>query len=292
MTWSLRDLTAQGSQICFIASELGVKLGEERKAIDSGFISFQNSFAAGDVTVPLAIPLVRAANLVSLNTSTDQADYPANATAQISTTLNNANSITVSGTLDVQVVDSHGVAVGSVTQQAVTLPANGALPVTAPFGIGTIIPAQYTVKAVLSNAGLDLASAQTVFNVLPDNRSASAKSSVVTDKRQYNASDRVVISSRVTNQSANIILDNLVLMVQVFDAAGTLQFSHGISVPQLTPGALRDHTVTQTLQSAPAGIYTVKQTLSDSQGRVVSARRKLTIRWSIFIAPRHYGFEF
>ncbi|MES2933191.1 MAG: carboxypeptidase regulatory-like domain-containing protein [Pseudomonadota bacterium] len=267
--WSLRDVTAQGSQVCFDASQAGVTLGEERKAIDAGFISFQNSFATGDVTVPLAIPTVRAANLVALAVATDKADYPANDTAQVATVLNNAHTEQVTGTLKVQVFDSHNVLVGSVTQQGVTIAAAGSVPVNAPFGIGTIVPAQYTVKAVLLGNDGDLARAQASFNVLPSNVDASAKSTVATDRTNYNASDRVLIRSRATNQSDNIVLENLTLMVKVYNAAGTLQFSYGHPVPQLLPGASRDYSAPQALRNLPAGIYTVTQILSDSSGHII-----------------------
>jgi sugar lactone lactonase YvrE len=267
--WSLRDVTAQGAQICFNASLQDVKLGQELKSIDSGFISFQNSFTPGEVTVPLAIPLVRAGNLVNIGVTTDLPSYPANAAAQVSVTLNNANSNAVVGSLNVQVFDGRGVLVGNVTQQAVSLPAGGGLPVSAVFDIASIVPAPYTVKAVLSGVDGDLAAAQTVFNVLPSNANTSAKSTVSTDRKLYNTSDRVVITSNVTNQSANIVLENLTLAVQVFNVANTLQYSYTHTVPQLAPAALRNYAAVQTLVSLPQGTYTVKQTLSDSQGRVL-----------------------
>jgi sugar lactone lactonase YvrE len=267
--WSLRDVTAQGAQICFSANQQDVKLGEERKAIDSGYISFQNSFAPGEVSVPLAIPLVRAANLINLTVATDLPAYAANATAKVTTTLNNSNTAPVSGALNVQVFDGNGVLVGNVTQQAITLAAGSTMPVDAIFDIGSIVPAPYTVKAVLVGADRDLATAKTTISVLPSNANATAKSTVATDRKVYNTNDRVVISSRAINQSSNIVLDNLTLNLQVYNAANTLLFSKIHAVVQLPAGAFRDYAVTQTLVNVPAGIYTIKQTLSDSESRVL-----------------------
>ena len=268
--WSLDNVTADGEQVCFDASEKNLQLGELRQSIDSGFMSFKNSFAPGDVQVPFAVPNVLVTNLIGLTVITDAPDYPANSTAQVTTTLHNTDALrTIGGTLIVQVFDSSDVLVGSVTQQGVTLLPGDELPVIAPFPIGTIIPAQYTVKAVLDDNGLALAQATTTFNVLADNQSASATSALSVDRVNYNPSDQVVISSRAKSQSANLILSNLTLMVKVFDTHGTQIFSHGHSIDVLLPAALRDFSATETLTNVPAGIYTVTQDLLDDSARVL-----------------------
>ncbi|MCL2871525.1 MAG: carboxypeptidase regulatory-like domain-containing protein [Betaproteobacteria bacterium] len=268
--WSLQNVTADGEQICFDASEQNLQLGELRKTLDSGYMSFQNSFAAGDVQVPIDIPNVLVTNLIGLTVATDAADYPANSTALVTTTLNNTDALrTIGGMLNVQVFDSNDVLVGGVTQQGVTLLPGDTLPITAPFAIGAIVPAQYTVKAVLDDNGLALAQATTTFNVLGDNQSASAISALSVDRLEYNPSDQVIIASRAQSRSANMILDNLTLMVKVFDEQGAQIYSHGHSVDTLLPGALRDFTATETLSNVPAGTYTVTQDLLDSSLRVL-----------------------
>lgn len=267
--WSLKDVTSSGAQICFDASQKGLKLGELRSAIDSGYMSFQNSFAPAPVKAPIAIPDVRGANLVGISVATDLAEYPAQATAQVTTSLNNANVRDITGTLTVEVFDGAGQIVGRVTQQGVTLPSQGNLPVTGPFAIGSIVPAKYTVKATLSDADLVLAQAQSDFNVLTDQANASAISQVSTDRSTYKASDRVQIASIAISKSANLIMDNLTLVVKVYDPTDTLIYSHGYPVAQLLPGALMNFAGMQALQNAAPGIYTVKQDLMDAQSRVI-----------------------
>jgi sugar lactone lactonase YvrE len=271
--WSLKDVTAQGEQVCFDTTQSRLKLGELRKTLDSGYVTFQNSFSPNDVKVPLDIPFVRAGNLVTLAVATDKGDYTANTTADVTTTLTNAYTRVIGGTLTVQVFDDKNVLVGSVTQQGVSIPASGNLPVAAPFPIGRIVPAKYTVKAVLVDNGIEQARAQSDFNVLPDNVSASALSSVSTDRRTYNPSDRVVISSRANSQSANVILENLTLMVRVYDTTNTLMLTYGHAIAQLLPGAQRDFALPQALRNVPSGVYTVKQELQDAQGRVLDTRQ-------------------
>jgi sugar lactone lactonase YvrE len=271
--WSLKDVTAQGEQVCFDTTQSSLKLGELRKTLDSGYVTFQNSFSPNDVKVPLDIPFVRASNLVTLAVATDKGDYAANTTADVTTTLTNAYTRVIGGTLTVQVFDDKNVLVGSVTQQGVSIPASGNLPVAAPFPIGRIVPAKYTVKAVLVDNGIEQARAQSDFNVLPDNVSASAISSVSTDRRTYNPSDRVVISSRANSQSANVILENLTLMVRVYDTTNTLMLTYGHAIAQLLPGAQRDFALPQALRNVPSGVYAVKQELQDAQGRVLDTRQ-------------------
>ncbi|MCL2297619.1 MAG: carboxypeptidase regulatory-like domain-containing protein, partial [Proteobacteria bacterium] len=268
--WSLENVTVDGEQICFDASQQNLQLGELRKTLDSGFMSFKNSFAEGDVRVPFDVPNILVTNLIGLTVATDAADYPANSVAQVTTTLNNTDALrTIGGTLNVQVFDAADVLVGNVAQQGVTLLPGEEIPVTAPFAIGAILPAQYTVKAVLNDNGLDLAQASTTFNVLAHNQSASATSALSVDRLLYNPSDQVIIASRAQSRSANLILDNLTLMVKVFDSDGAQIFSHGHSIDVLLPNALRDFTATSTLNNVPSGVYTVEQDLLDSQLRVL-----------------------
>ncbi len=270
--WNFKEVTVAGEQICFDSTQSGLKLGEQRKVLDSGFITLKNTFAPGDINVPLTIPTLQVSNLVSLSVVADKGDYAANTTATVTSALKNANTRTITGTLTVQVFDDKGALVGSVTQQGVSIPANGELPVQAPFQIGRIAPAQYTVKALLTDGGIDLARAQSNFNVLPDNLSASAASDVNTDRRSYNASDRVVIASRASSQSANVVLDNLTLLVRVYDPSNTLVLTYGHAIAQLLPGAQRSFAIGQALSNAPAGSYTVKQELQDAQGRALDTQ--------------------
>ena len=266
--WNFRDVTSSGQQVCFDTTLHGLALGETRQTLDSAFITFQNSFAANDVHEPLDIPDVHVDNLLQMAVTTDQPDYPANANAQVTTTLTNTNIVEVDGDLVVNVYDAAGVLVGEVTQQVVNIPAGASLPLTNPFAIGTILPAQYTVTAVLSNNGLNVAQAQTTFNVLPDNVDASATSTVHTDKQTYNADDQVLIGSRVQSLSANAIQSDLALMIEVVDGSGAIQFSHSYNIGQLLPDSILDFSTPDNLTNAAAGSYTVKQDLLDAQGHV------------------------
>jgi len=271
--WSLRDVSAAGENVCFDTQLRDLRLGEDRAAVDSGFISFHNSFVPEDVQLSLDVPHVHVGNLVDIRVETDRPEYVANATAQITTTLSNANPVTVSGVLDVDVFDAHGARVGAVQLQDVLIPANGSVPVGGSFPIGSLLAAGYSVRASLSDGGLELARAETPFAVLADAAQALARSQIATDRMSYQPTDHVLISSRVLSLSSNVILDDLTLTVRVFDAAGDLRFTQGHPIAQLLPGAWKDFVSDQTLVDAEAGIYTAAQDLTDAAGHVLDTQQ-------------------
>ncbi|HEY2395933.1 MAG TPA: hypothetical protein VGH81_08170 [Rudaea sp.] len=267
-SWVLNGVTNDGIDLGFDLTLTNLLPNEVRPAATDAHMTFNNSFNRQTVAQPIDIPDVTATAPVTLSVVTDHPEYPANATAEVTTTLVNLDDIAIEGTVVVNIYDPAGVFVGGVTQQAVSIPASGTLPVTGPFAIGTIAPVQYTVKAVLSNNAVVLAQGQTTFNVLPDSGSAAATSTVRTDKQVYNPTDQVQILSRVQSISANTVLNNLTLNVNVYDSGDALQYTHTHAIAQLLPGQMLDFTGTETLTNAPAGLYAVRQDLLDSQGNL------------------------
>jgi uncharacterized repeat protein (TIGR01451 family) len=265
-TWALTGVTDAGRDLGFDLTLQNMALGESRPVASDAHLVFNNSFSQQAVAMPIAVPNVVAAAPVNLTVVTDQPSYPANAIAQITTTLVNQDSAQIDGVLSVTVNDPDGAQVGAVLQQNVSLPAGANLPVIQPFAIGTILPVQYTVVAVLSNASGRLAKGQTSFSVQPDNAAVSATSTLHTDRAVYNPSDRVQIISHAFSQSVNVVLTQLDLAVSVIDAQSNTLFTQHFGIEQLLPGASRDFTAQQVLANVPPGIYTVKQDLRDSQG--------------------------
>src|SRR5690606_27206052 len=203
------------------------------------------------------------ANLVGVGVPTNRAEYHANETVHITTTLASATATTVAGALLLEGYYASGARVATVQQQDATIPANGETLVEGTFAVGAILAGGYEARATLRDNGLALASGKAAFTVLPDGAQALATSQVATDRQSYQPTDRVVISSRVTSLLANAILESLSLTVQVYDADDVLQFTQGYTISQLLPGAHKDYISPQMLQNAHAGIYTVRQTLAD-----------------------------
>ncbi|KQV54555.1 hypothetical protein ASD07_08540 [Duganella sp. Root336D2] len=270
--WNLRDVTAQGSQVCFSANQDGMKLGEVRATLDSGFISFQNTFAAGDVTVPLKVPMVRATNVVNIGATTDKPEYLAGESALLTTSLGNANTEVANGDLRVDVYDARGELVNTVTQQAVGIPAGGTLQVNGAYAAGQLQPGVYTARAMLSENGQAVASASVDFRVLADLSQAAAVSTLAVDKQNYAPTDRVAIASRVIGQSANVTMENLTLAIQVYDQSNAQVFGKAHAIVQLAPGTKLDFASPFRMVNALPGTYRVEQQLRDSAGRVLDRR--------------------
>jgi hypothetical protein len=269
-TWQFTGVTNQGRDLDLDLTLKNMAMNEVRPVASDAHLTFNNSFNQKSVSMPIAVPNVTAQAPVTLGVVTDQPAYRANAVAQVTTTLVNRDSTTIDGTLVVNVLDANGALVSSVTQQGVSLPAGGSLPVIAPFPIGTIIPATYTVSATLTNGSGTLATGQTQFNVIPDAASVAAVSIVQTDRPIYNATDQVQIQSQVRSQSANTLLSNLRLSVTVVDPGKNVVFSQDYAIAQLPPGMTKDFSVTQQLLNAQPGTYTVKQDLRDNQSTLLS----------------------
>ena len=266
--WSLRDVTVQGVSIDFGAPLKDLVLGEERQTIDSGYLAFQNSFTSGEYRVPLQVPKVVVTDLVDLSVTTDKAEYAANEIVRITTTLRNAHNRLVDGSLVLEILDANGILVDEIHRSEVAIPANESLTVSDTYDVGSILPAGYSVRARLLNSTLNTAEASTGFVVLPANMQAAADARLMVDRAVYSPSDRVSITSTVVNRSANVNLSDLLVMVRVYDAADTLQYTGGHTVGMLLHGVTRTFTADQVLQNAAPGSYRVVQVLQDASGRV------------------------
>ncbi len=270
--WSLRDVTAGGLALNFDTDLVGLTLGERRKVAHDAFIVFKNTFSPIDVRVRMAVPSVPVEDLVALEVVTDRAEYLANATAKLTTTLRNANTWEVSGELRVAVLDAAGSVAGTLPPRAVSLPVGGELVAEGNFLIGALLPAQYTVRATLHGDGGELARDDTTFRVIADNAAASARAELQLDRARYAPNDRVQVTSRAVSQSANVVLENLVLTTRVARPDGTTLETWTHAIAQLLPGATRAFPDTLVLQNAAAGIYNVQTQLTDATGRVLGTR--------------------
>ncbi len=270
--WSLRDVAADGVAINFDTLLTGLRLGERRAAIDSGFLNFRNSFAPQDIRVPLAIPRIEVENLIGLGLSTDRAEYGAHQDAQIVASLSNANPVDVAGELRIEVRDAAGEFVADVRLTDVLLPAGENLEVSGVFPIADSIAGGYVAHAVLVAEGRDAASAQAPFTVLADNEDAAVSARLQLDRAEYRSGERVGIASHVLSQTANVLLHDLLLSVRVFDLEGELRATYLHAIPQLLPGTTRSFDNAYDLLGAEAGTWRVTQELSDAYGRILDTR--------------------
>lgn len=269
--WSLKDVPASGAQVCFDASQTGLQLGEQRKALDSAYISFKNSFAANDVKVPIDVPSVSVGNQIKLGIATDKPGYGPDETAVATTTLENTNPQAIVGLLTVEVLDAQGTQVALLLSQPASLAAGETLPVPGRFAIGRLLTGTYTARATLADAGgsTTIAQASTPFDVLAQ---PSVTSTLGLDRSVYNATDRVLVHSTVLDSSPNVVYEQLALRLRVTDPGGNLVFEKSLAIARLTPGSQIALDNVQPLLNALAGGYTVTQDLLDAQGAVLDTR--------------------
>lgn len=269
--WSLNDIGPQGESICFDTNLDDLQYGERRTTLDSGFLAFENSFAGQEIQVPIEIPLIDVTGLVTAQIATDLPEYAPSTTAAVTTRLQGTTTGEVNGRLTVRVLDAQGVLVATLSTADASVPVNAEYRRDDSFAIGTRVPGEYKAVAELNADGRVLARAETGFRVLAD-ASATATSRVWTDKPVYRASDDAQIHSRAQNLSSNVVLNDLTLLVRVYDSANVEQYSFGHAVRQLVPGALRDFQVLRSLTGVAPGDYRIVQQLLDSANRVLDQR--------------------
>ena len=270
--WSFADVTNFGQLLSFSTTLQSLVQGETRPVASSAFLSFQNTFVPGTVTVPVKVPTVSSDGMVDLTVSTDQPQYPANTDVITDVHLTNRDAVNArEGNLTVTITDSQGVLVTQALQESVTVPAGATLDVNPPFNTGAYLTGSYLVKAVLTDPATSgvIASASSGFLIVAD--AVTVISAVSTDKQSYNALDTVNVLARVTNVSVNDIASDLTLHVVVKDPSGNVMLDRTSTIASLGPQALRDTTFVLRLQAATPGAYTVTETLSDSTGTTIDS---------------------
>ncbi len=272
LVWSLKDVTALGSMVSMSTILPGMTLGETRPVAKEAYLSFRNTFAVGDVKVPLTIPSVGVDSFVDLTVSTDQPGYPANTSVQTQIHIANRDAQGKSGTLIVDITDIQGVQLAQISSQDQAIAGNGTLKVEPPFNTGTYLTGSYLLKARLIDpaSGAELATAQAGFDIVAEG--VQLVSSVSTNKQAYDPLDSVAISSRVKNVSVNAITSNLKLEIRVKGPDGQVVYSNAATVTQLVPGALRDVSYTYRLNAVAPGAYVVEQRLLDAGGALIETR--------------------
>lgn len=270
--FSLRDVTAEGLSIRFDAPLSGLVLGEERSVIDSGYIAFKNSFAVGDVKVPLDIPTVRVANPLALAASTDRAEYGANTSAAITVALENRAAADAAGYLSVRIVDAAGALVADLGGRPVLLSGQGRAAESFAFAVGNTLAGGYKADASLADAnGIVIAKGSADFRIGADSGGNPALAArVFTDQISYLPGVPVRITSRLANGALNRLLENLSIATTVVDAAGTVLFVREETLPQLVPGANKEYVYSAALGMAAPGGYGAFLAVKDAAGQIVA----------------------
>jgi hypothetical protein len=271
--WNLKDVTASGQAVQFDTTMNGLTLGEQRFVAKEVFLTFKNSFVAGEVKLPISVPQITVEAAVNLSLNTDRTTYPANADVLLSLLMANADALGVSGTLKVDITDSNQNLVASVLNQAANIPARDELALSSVFNTSTTLPGAYVAHAQLLAAdGKVLAKATASFSIVASTGAGGSggstllTSSVITNKQSYGPFDTVVMTARLRNNATNTSLAGLTVIETVKNADGVTIYTGTANVSQLLAGGLKDINFSFKLANAAPGQYTVVQQVGNASG--------------------------
>lgn len=263
--WSFTGVTAAGRTIDFDLALGDMQPGENRAVSSEAYLSFRNTFTAETQKAAIAVPSIRGDAQLDLRLKTDQPAYPANAAAQLASTLTNRNPTAINGTLTVSVVDSSGALVAEALRSAQSIAAGATVAVPGTFNTGTTQVGRYKAKSILTDVSdRVLAQDAAEFDIIPDRTPLA--SSLTLDRAAYESRDLVTLNARVYNRASNVILDHYSVRETVTDALGTVVFSATRAILQIGANSFADLFFSFRLDNAAAGTYAVKQEVFDAAG--------------------------
>jgi len=203
---------------------------------------------------------------VTLALGTDRLSYAPDETVAIQVTADNAGAAAFDGVLRLAIVDSAGVEIATVTDDAVSL-APGSTSLAFTWATGTSLPGSYTAVARLTAAGAPVAEGQVLFSIA---RQVNVGARVFADRDLYPPTGTAVLTGRVTSASANTILQDLSFRVAVADAAGSEVFATERSVPVLYPGSDVPLEALWEIGGAAPGAYTATLSVRNAGGLLLA----------------------
>ena len=268
--WSLQNITAQGESICFDANIDNLELGEQRTAIDSGYITFSNTFSEQDVNVPLIVPFVFGTNIVDISISTDKVEYIHDEVVSIYTNLSNARTEDVQGELVLTIVDEFDVELENINLGQVTISASDTLEVVEQWDTRDTLTGSYHVIARLLEEEHITAEARTIFEIVQEAGVEIVGLRVTTDKPQYHTTDQVILESLASNLSQNILIDNAELVTKVYAPNGVQIAEFTEPLNSFGVGSVVDQISNLVLNDAEPGIYSVIGEIIGSEGQILA----------------------
>ncbi len=206
---------------------------------------------------------------LSMNILTDKAAYFANENINVSVTLENLETLSRTGMLELKLIDDKSnVVANSATAQTVSLPPLSNADSTITINTGQTIAGSYRVlgRFIESNLVSSRKEAPIVISPVKD-----ISSKVVTNRTFYYPNQQATITSTITSQSPNYIFENLTAKVDIKNLQGTILYTGNYSIPILAPGQITEFkTYWNTSTNLPAA-YPVTLTVTDPSGAVVSS---------------------
>ena len=206
--------------------------------------------------------------MVRLGVSTDKPAYPAKTDAWLAGAVVNYGTTAARLKVALRLMDTQGRVVAQFAAKDLgSVSAGATISHTEVWNTGTNAAGTYTViGTVLDEQDQVLDTASTLLTITAGSGATAPKAALIvsTDKALYQPDDRVLISSLLRNLTTNATLDDVRVVLKVFDPAAQLVFTHEHAVGEIAAEALRTLEVPQLLTSAPPGTYTVEASLIGS----------------------------
>lgn len=272
-TWQFAGITNQ-VMVDFDLALADMLIDETRPVAHDATLVFENSFIAGNVTVPIDIPWVAVNAGIDIAAHVSKPRYRNQETAQFFASVTNTGVGTRQAQVRLTVQDEQGDTVSVLDLPPVlTLNPGQTGQAQAPWLIDGILAGHYTLQAELvSPQGVVYGSATAPFEIIAG-PGVSNTAHIATDKADYLTTQIIRITSRGTNNSSNMVQSNLRLesaILPVTRAPGPPVRVWNESITQLRPGRWHEPVYTLPAGALPAGAYQARARLYDSQGTLLS----------------------
>lgn len=211
-------------------------------------------------------PLTVTSSPLRASITTDKLAYGPNAPVAIAVSvINSATAVT--GQLQLQIVDTYGALVTTLSDAPVFLPA-GTTALSYNWNTGTTLTGPYSVLLSLRVEDAVRATATRLFSI---GGQVEASARLYADRDVYAPLEAAVLTGAVGNLSPNQQLNNLTARVAVRGPApgATEVFSQSLSIFQLLPGSLRPISAVWEIGNRPGGTYVASLELRDATGLLI-----------------------
>ncbi|WP_460764631.1 carboxypeptidase regulatory-like domain-containing protein [Lysobacter fragariae] len=272
--YKLGRINASGGVFKFTLNLISMKVDEWRAIARRAYLRFINSFNGETVEAPIAVPTVHALSKYQLSLLLNNNVFRANEDVLVKPTVRNNGSSYTSGSLRYFIETSAGAQVAELSTVAftgMTIGTEQTLP--QPWNTGTAPAGNYRARVVLLGPGGQVwGETWQPFEIITTSSGPQIGSSVATDKPIYDPFDTVAILGKVRNLTLNSRYENLTVTEVVHTPAGDQLFTEGRQIDVLNASTVQALTVPFNLVAAPAGIYSVTQTVKAADGTLLDTQ--------------------
>jgi hypothetical protein len=203
----------------------------------------------------------------------DAASYAAQTPVVLTAHITNHGHYPGAASVGFRIETSDGLAVADLPVAGpVTVVAGARAALDGVWNTGSHYTGDYRAIAVFRDVnGHEIGRLSAPFSITADTPALVTR--LATDKSAYTIGETVGIQSRVANATANRLLTGLTVQESLIRPDGTMLDLDARALPELAPGGASEQTFSHRLNSAPAGVHIVTQTVLDAAGATLDTRQ-------------------